>query len=117
MLESFKMGGPGMIPTAFFGVLLVIAALRYATKPEARWIPLQISLAVLTLATGALGFVAGLIKTTTNLAGLEPALAVKIAAIGFGESLCNVALALAVIGVAAIGACVGTMRKTALRVV
>jgi hypothetical protein len=112
MLESFRLGGIGMIPTALFGVLLVGAALRYASKPEARWIPLQISLAVLTLAMGGLGFVMGLVKTTTNLGGLEPPLAVKIAAIGFGESLCNVGLAFALLTVAAMAACIGAARRT-----
>jgi hypothetical protein len=113
MLESFRLGGIGMIPTAFFGVLLVGAALRYASKPEARWIPLQVALAVLTLAMGGLGFVMGLVKTTTNLGGLQPPIAVKIAAIGFGESLCNVGLALALLTLAAMAACVGAARKTA----
>ena len=112
-LESFRMGGPGMIPTAFFGLLLLGVAIRYAMKPDPRWVPLQIALGVLTLAMGGLGFVMGLVKTTTHLGGLEPPLAVKIAAIGFGESLCNVGLALALLTIAAMAVCVGAARRMA----
>ena len=113
MLESFRLGGPGMIPTAFFGLLLVGAALRYAAKPDTKQLPLQIALGVLTLAMGGLGFVMGLVKTTTNLGGLEPPIAMKIATVGFGESLCNVGLALALLTVAAMATCIGAARKTA----
>ena len=67
MLESFRLGGFAMFPTALFGALLLGAALRYARTPDARFIPLQVALAILTLATGALGFVTGLIASTTHL--------------------------------------------------
>ena len=111
MLESFRNGGLVMFPTALFGALLVAAAIRYAMKPESRLIPLQLALAILTLSTGALGFVSGLIKSTTSVGSLSPGQAMQLATIGFGESLCNVGLALALIGLAALAACVGAARQ------
>lgn len=54
MIESFRMGGWGMYPTALFGLILLVVAAHYALKPDNRWVPLQIALSVLTLATGML---------------------------------------------------------------
>lgn len=110
-MDSFRMGGWGMYPTALFGLVLLSVAARYALKPDTRWVPLQIALSVLTLATGMLGFVTGLIVTTTNLAGLPPAKVIPIAAAGFGESLTNVGLALGFIAVAALAICAGAARR------
>lgn len=111
MIESFRMGGWGMYPTAFFGFILLAVAIRYATRPDARYIPLQIALGIVTVTTGMLGFVTGLIATTTNLSGVAPPKLIPIAAAGFGESLANVGLSLAFIAVAALAACFGTLRR------
>ena len=67
MLEGFRLGGFGMFPTLVFGLLLLGAAVRYAVKPEARWVPLQIALGILTLTTGLASFVCGVVVTTTHL--------------------------------------------------
>ena len=112
MFDSFRLGGFPMFPTLLFGALLVVAAARYAMKPEARFVPLQIALGVLTLSSGALGFVSGLIKTTINVGGLEPSRAMHLTTIGFGESLCNVGLALGLVTLAALAACIGAARRT-----
>jgi hypothetical protein len=112
MLDSFRLGGFPMFPTLLFGALLVAAAARYAMKPEARFVPLQLALGILTLSSGALGFVSGLIKTTTNVGGLEPSRAMHITTVGFGESLCNVGLALGLVTLAALAACIGAARRT-----
>jgi hypothetical protein len=111
MIESFRMGGWGMYPTALFGLLLLMVAVRYAIRPDARTIPLQIALGIVTLTTGLLGFVTGLIATTTHLSGVAPPKLIPIAAAGFGESLTNVGLALAMIAFAALAVCVGAIRK------
>lgn len=115
MLEAFREGGWGMFPTALFGVLSLAVAIRYATRPSNRWIPLQIALAILTLATGALGFVTGLIASATHVGGVEPGRVVQLFAVGFGESLHNVSLALATLSLAAMLVSVGAVRQ--LRVV
>lgn len=110
MLESFREGGWAMMPTALLGTLLFAVALRYATKPEARWVPLQVSLALATLATGSLGFVAGLVKSATALGGVPPGRAGRIFAIGFGESLQNVGLALTLLALSALVVSFGAAR-------
>ena len=92
MAEAFKNGGWGMIPTALFGLLLVLAAGRYAMSPEKRFVPLQVSLTLLTLAAGGLGFVSGLIKSLHYMAEM-PDDKRWIWLVGMGESLNNLALA------------------------
>ena len=92
MADAFKNGGWGMIPTALFGVLLVLAALRYASRPEQRFVPVQVSLGLLTLASGGLGFVTGLIKSFQAMAEM-PDDKRWIWLVGLGEALNNVALA------------------------
>jgi hypothetical protein len=93
MLEVFRDGGYGMFPTLLFGVLMLGVAVRYATKPEQRVIPLVASLGVLTLLSGALGFVTGIITTMKAVAHV-PASDRYIALVGLGESANNLALAL-----------------------
>ncbi|MBK9001107.1 MAG: hypothetical protein IPM35_35745 [Myxococcales bacterium] len=110
MLDHFRQGGWGMYPTAVFGVLLLLIAARYAVRPEARWLPLQIALGVLTLLTGSFGFVVGLIVTTAHLHEVPQGQVPLIGAIGFGESLHNVALALVLLVLAALCTSFGALR-------
>jgi hypothetical protein len=109
MIEAFHMGGWGMFPTATFGLLLVAAALRYALTPERRLVPLVISLGLLTCASGGLGFVTGLIKSALAIEGAGPDKR-WIWVLGMGESLNNVALALALSTIAALAASIGALR-------
>lgn len=113
MLDMFKMGGWGMLPTLICGVLTVGAALRYAAKPERRFVPLQISLGVLTMMAGGLGFVTGLIKSFSAMGGVT-ADQRWLWMIGTSESLHNVALALALLTLAAIASSVGSLRLAQL---
>ena len=109
MLEAFKNGGWGMIPTAVFGVLMVAASLKYAMTPERRQVPLLLSLGVLTIAAGGLGFVTGLIKSAEAV-GSMPHDNQVIWVVGMGESLNNVALALGLVVLGSISASVGALR-------
>jgi hypothetical protein len=109
MIEAFHMGGIGMFPTAAFGLLLLAASVRYAATPERRFVPLLLSLGVLTLASGGLGFVTGVIKSFTAL-GVAATDASRIGLVGTGESLCNMALALAVVTLGAVAASIGALR-------
>ena len=109
MLEAFRLGGFGMIPTFLFGVLSVVAALRYAAKPEQRQVPVQLALAGLTLSAGGLGFVTGMIKSFMAV-GEVPADQRWIWLIGAGESLHNIALALALVTIGAMASTVGAVR-------
>jgi hypothetical protein len=112
MLDILRSGGWGMYPTLVFGLLLLAASVRYAQRPEARWVPLQLALGILTLTSGMLGFVTGVITTTNHLSELPNERVGLIGAIGVGESLHNVGLALALMMLAAMLASVGAMRLT-----
>lgn len=109
MIESFREGGFGMIPTLVFGVMLVLAAAQYARTPERRFVPLQVSLGVVTLASGALGFVTGVIKSFSAL-GQVGDKDRWIWALGVGESAQNLVLALGLVTLAAAAASVGALR-------
>jgi hypothetical protein len=108
--HSFELGGPGMIPTAIFGVLLVAAAVKYALSPEKRWVPLMLSLGLMTLFAGSLGFVTGMIKSCSAI-GTAPPDERYVTVIGLGESLHNIALALVLCLLAAMATAVGALRN------
>lgn len=111
MVEAFCLGGWGMYPTAFFGLLLIGASLRYAVKPEARVVPLQITLGLLTLFAGTLGFVTGLIACFSHMSGVAAEGSAKwIPLIGAAEALYNVALALALVIIAVLATSIGAAR-------
>lgn len=109
MGEAFRNGGFGMIPTAIFGLMMVAASIKYAMTPERRFVPLQISLALLTLTSAGFGFVTGLIKSTEAIAGAGDNMR-WIWIVGLGESLNNIALALGLGTIAALAAGIGGLR-------
>jgi hypothetical protein len=110
MTEIFRNGGFGMYPTALAGLLLLAVAIRYAVRPDNRWVPLQIALAIMTLSMGAASFVTGLIATTHSIDMVRERAGI-VGALGFGESLNNLALALALVAVASVATTVGTARR------
>lgn len=63
MLDAYRTGGWGMLPTTVLGVLLMVAAILYALRPERRRVPLLLCLSLLTLLSGLMGFVSGFIGT------------------------------------------------------
>ena len=122
MHDIFRNGGLGTYPTAFLGLLLLAIAIRYAVKPDQRWIPLQVALGITTLATGFASFVTGAI-VTLNAVGMEASggldnvgetasRAGLIGAIGVGESLNNLAIAFGLVALAALATTVGVARRT-----
>ena len=109
MMEHFREGGWGMFPTLVFGLLMLAVAVRYATRPERRYVPLLLGTGVVTLSSGALGFVTGLITTFRYIGQVGPDRR-YLAIIGIGESLENVAFALIFAVLASLIASVGAWR-------
>jgi hypothetical protein len=112
MLETisgaYHQGGWGMYPTTFMGLVLLAAAVRYARNPNRQRLFFARHLSALVALSGTLGFITGVIKTFTNLPSDE----LYIAFIGVGESLNNVALAVALMICARIITSVGAARDT-----
>ena len=106
MQGIFHHGGWGMYPTTLFGIVLLLAAIQYARQPGARKLAVIRHLNVLTLMSGTLGVVTGMIKTCTNV----PSDQLYLIAIGFGESLNNLALAIGLSILARIIVTVGAAR-------
>src|SRR5688572_571595 len=101
MGEAFRLGGWGMYPTLFVGIVLVVAAARFALSPaKGRMAPI-IGLAILVTLTSTLGFVTGIINTTTHAGEIsdmnERAGSIVV---GFGESLNNIGLGLCLLVIA-----------------
>lgn len=108
-MEQFRDGGWGMFPTLIFGVIMLVAALRYAVKPENRMVPLLASLSLLTLFSGALGFVTGVINTMKYVGKVGPEER-YLALIGVGESANNLALALILCVMATLAVVIGAWK-------
>lgn len=109
MIEAFHLGGWGMYPTLVFGLLMLAASTRYAISPERRFVPLQVSLGIMTLMGGSLGFVTGLIKTFTSMAEVKPDDR-WFWMLGVGESLNCLGLALMLLVLASLASSVGALR-------
>lgn len=108
MGEAFHLGGWGMYPTAIIGGVLVITAGRYALHPDRRRMPLLVCMQVLTLLSATLGFVTGVIKSTTAAGELANPTGPVI--VGFGESLVNIGWGLVLMTVATIAIAIGLAR-------
>jgi hypothetical protein len=109
MLETFRLGGTPMYPICALGLLSILAAVRYAVRPERRYVPLVVALGVSTLLTGVFGFVAGLSQSFLYIGDVKPEQRF-LSIIGAGESLVNVSFAFALVAAAAIAVTVGTWR-------
>jgi hypothetical protein len=112
MVEGFRDGGWGMYPILVFGLILIAAAIRYAVRPRQRLVPLLFGLGILTLASGALGFVTDLI-TVAHAIEKNPEFTARagfISIIGVGESLNTVAFALVFVTLAALVSCLGAFQ-------
>ncbi|WNG26577.1 hypothetical protein F0U62_23080 [Cystobacter fuscus] len=111
MIEAFVAGGWGMYPTLLAGLGLLGASLRYAQRPESRYVPLLVTLGLFTLLAGALGFFSGvlvLLGTYTGPLGEQSPRVLFL--IGLYEALHNVALALLLTTLSALVASVGALR-------
>jgi hypothetical protein len=108
MGEAFRLGGWGMYPTAIAGALLVAMSARYALNPQRQRISLLVCLNVLTILVATLGFVSGIIKSTTAAGELANPAGPVLA--GFGESLVNIGWGLALMVMSTIAIAIGMSR-------
>ena len=93
----YESGGWGMYPTTLFGFFLLASGVLLLLRPERRYVPLVVSLGVLTLSSGVLGCSVGFVNTFRYVQNVVPEEQVKIAALGSAESLNNVVLALLIV--------------------
>jgi hypothetical protein len=108
--EAFIAGGFGMYPTLIAGVALLVTSLRYASRPESRYVPMLITLGLFTLLAGCLGFVSGVITMLRFYADMKGEPGSIVLYYGFQESLHNIALALLLTTTSTLAASVGAWR-------
>jgi hypothetical protein len=109
LANAFKIGGWGMWPTLFCGVLLVGIGIVYAIRPQKRYVPLLLAIGTMTLFSGILGFSTGVINSFMYIHKVA-ATERYIALIGVAESLYNVVFAFIFLMLAAILGAVGAAR-------
>ena len=108
--EAFTLGGWGMYPTLVFGVLLLGSAVWYLVNPERKRLLLPAVLAFVTLSSGMLGFLTGVMVSLTHAA--DQAEIMKFVALGTAESLNNVTFALAWSVLSGLVVAIGAWRST-----
>lgn len=90
-------GGWGMFPTLIFGFALVASAAVYLFRPEARWGRVTVSLSLVVLGAGVLGFLTGCVNTVhyvVRTGGKDDGGPLLVLAAGLAESAHNLVLAL-----------------------
>ena len=107
MMEAFDAGGWGMVPTMVFGLMALAASALFAVRPERRFVPLVVSTSLLTLASGALGFVTGVISSFSAILGAPDR---GMAMVGVGESGYCLALAMVFVVLTLMATTVGSLR-------
>jgi hypothetical protein len=110
MSDAFIAGGWGMYPTLIAGLALLATCLRYAARPESRFVPLMLTLGLFTLFAGFLGFTTGLLNLLRAYAGPLASEGPTVLFIGIYECLHNVALALLMTTASAVAASIGAWR-------
>ncbi len=110
ILEMLRSGGFGMYPTTLFGAVLLALSVRFARAPERRGLPLIVAMNGLTLASGALGFVTGIVTMCGGLAAPFVGERERIAYEGVRESAYPLTWALLIIVVAALASAIGAWK-------
>lgn len=110
MLNALEAGGWGMYPTLLFGLVLLGVSCGHGMKPDSRRIPLLGCLALLTLCSGMLGFITGLMATSMYVQ-MEPDIG-RLVVQGVGESCNNLALAFLLLTLSFLAMTVGQWRAS-----
>lgn len=92
----FTAGGYGMYPISVDGFFLLAASLLLALRPGRRLVPLVVSLALLTLGSGVLGTLVGIV-TTLHYAARTPIGQVQTLIMGAAEASHCLVLALLIV--------------------
>lgn len=108
--EKFHEGGWPMFPVLVLGLLMIVAAGRYAVRPDARNLLIARLMGQVTLVFGFLGSVLGMIHCLGAMSEVPNELVVKITLLGLGESINNIALALLLTVVAGLVTAAGALR-------
>lgn len=106
----YAAGGSSMHVVLAFGLMLVAASVRFASRPGAARQRLAAWLAVVTTGAGLFGTVAGICISARALSEVEPSEQLQVFALGIEESLHNLVLALILVIAAALIAAVGAFR-------
>lgn len=94
-----------MYPTLFIGLVLLVTAARYAWRPDRTRVHVITALGVVTLISGCLGTITGIMRTLTYAEDN------RTVWIGFAESMNNIAFALVLLVLGGIGVVIGLSRK------
>lgn len=110
MLDLFSEGGWTMFPTTLFGFLSMGAAALLALRPEKRFVPLVISLSVVTLCTAMLGSVIGVLGVVKATANAAPADVSTIVTACATQALSSLLVAFLCLSLAAVASATGALR-------
>jgi len=108
--EAFRLGGWGMYPVLVFGILFLGSAIWYAVNPDRRRLLLPAVLSLVTLSSGMLGTLTG-IMVSLNAAAESPDMW-KLVALGTSESMNNLGFAFAWIVMSGLVVAVGAFRAS-----
>lgn len=109
--DFFRAGGFGMYPTLALGLFLLAACVLYAIRPNPKRARVALALGGSTVASGLLGAFMGMATTAHYIPQVQKSDQLEILALGFGESIHNVVLALLVVVLGCLVATVGTLRS------
>jgi len=107
----FEAGGWGMYPTSLLGFLLVASGVLLVLRPERRFVPLVLSMGVVTLGSGLLSASVGIVNAFHYLRQVDAAKQLEVTAMGCAESLHNIVLALILIVITALLGSVAALRS------
>lgn len=115
MLDLYSEGGWTMFPTTLFGVLAMGASAVIAFRPERRFIPLVISLSVMTLCTAMLGSVIGVLGVVKAAANAAPIDVSNIVTACATQALGSLLVAFLCLKLASFGTATGAFRHAMLK--
>lgn len=115
MLDLFLEGGWTMFPTTLFGVLAMGASAVIALRPERRFVPLLVSLSMMTLSTAMLGSVIGVLGVVKASANAAPADVSTLVSACATQALSSLLIAFICLSLSSLGTAAGAFRHALLK--